>query len=464
MWLAGLLAACGSPGSDAGVPSADSAGVQRLSASCGSTPNVLRYTCEIDVEPAQAVQLSFWPTSDPDDVQVFTSLSSQSRHDLGLYLMRAGREYAWEAQATRGGPVVQGSWVTGELPAALEERYDVSGTPTMGHVMFMSPCQPYAIVADVHGETLWYQRMDDDTGVFRWGVVWTEDDTVLTMFGRRESEDPNMILEFDMMGNEVQRIVRGEHFDEYVHHDMFRRDGLTYALRKDLLDVDGETFVYDGIYVFDGTQLVADWELASAFTPEPGATQNDYTHGNSLFVDGEGNMLVSFRHLSSIALLDGDTSSSAFGDWIWGIQGLPSDSDVSFPNDFPLVASVDGVAQFSQQHNAHMLDDGSIVLFDNSQGSRDSRVVRLRLDPSAKESEIIDAYSMEQFCSFDGGAWTTAEGNPVGTCAPARRAVEFDAASGEALWEMTVSCDEVVPIRMSRVIPWARPNQDPVRK
>ena len=75
----------------------------------------------------------------------------------------------------------------------------------------------------------------------------------------------------------------------------------------------------------------------------------DYVHGNSLALDLDGNIVLSSRHMNEVTKID-----RATGDVIWRLGG--KHNQFAFVND-PI--------GFSHQHDARILADGHLTLFDN---------------------------------------------------------------------------------------------------
>jgi len=102
----------------------------------------------------------------------------------------------------------------------------------------------------------------------------------------------------------------------------------------------------------------------------------DWTHSNSLDVLPNGDILMSNRHLDQLVAIKPDLSGI---DWKLGGLG----SDFTFPNPLD---------EFYHQHDAKMLPNGDILLFDNgnlrpdSQGGQYSRAEELKLDFSTRQA------------------------------------------------------------------------------
>ena len=431
---------------------ADSGNAIALWADCqAAEDNALRAWCEVYTDPPAAVEVRFSPVDGlgPERIQV----AEAGEAAVGLYTMTEDREYWWEASTPDDPDVrISGRFTTGALPEGARIAADVTGDSTAEHFLIVSPCSVsgYAVVMTPAGEVVWYQQLVPDTGLAKHllGVSWTEDETVLGVY-------PQGVVEVDWMGRERFAVSQGVHFSEAVHHDAFKKDGRVYVLFQEIATFFDEDFLLDGVYVFDEPDApIAEWRIQDVFQPPGPENQNgtiDYTHANSLFVDDQGDILVSFRHLSSVAKLDGD----GFGQLIWRLSG---ESNTVFGMDFALDDVQAKDAAFARQHNAHWLPDGRLAMFDNrAQVQEPSRLIVLDLDEVAMTAEIVETYPLDQHCRFQGGAWHTEAGNPVATCAPYGRAYEFAAGEPDAPdYEAQVACADgddayvprFVPVRM----------------
>ncbi len=96
------------------------------------------------------------------------------------------------------------------------------------------------------------------------------------------------------------------------------------------------------------------------------ANNFDYCHGNAIEEDADGNLLLSFRNLDAVYKIERQT-----GAVLWILGGKKS--TFAFPND----------AGFSGQHDARLLPNGHIALFDNANMAappKISRAVEYSLD------------------------------------------------------------------------------------
>jgi hypothetical protein len=110
--------------------------------------------------------------------------------------------------------------------------------------------------------------------------------------------------------------------------------------------------------------------------PDSSTAAWDYIHINGIALDDDGNLLLSARHTSTVYKIDRHA-----GEVIWRLGGKKSDFRFG-PN-----------ADFSFQHDAVAVGDNTIRIFDNEVNPKPvlpwSRVIWLKLDPSAKTATLI---------------------------------------------------------------------------
>jgi hypothetical protein len=112
----------------------------------------------------------------------------------------------------------------------------------------------------------------------------------------------------------------------------------------------------------------------------------DYIHANSLWLDNDGNVLISCRHLDEVIKVNRATGELM---WRWGGSGSKG-NEFTWLND-----TRDGFTGFSHQHTVQRLPDGSILMFDNGNlrpGSA-SRAVRYRINEETKTAERVWEYN-----------------------------------------------------------------------
>jgi hypothetical protein len=160
--------------------------------------------------------------------------------------------------------------------------------------------------------------------------------------------------------------------------------------------------------------------------PDSSAAAWDYIHINGIALDDDGNLLLSARHTSTVYKLDRHT-----GEVIWRLGGKKS--DFRFGTE----------AGFSFQHNAVAAGHNTIRIFDNEVNPKPvlpwSRVIWLRLDPSAKTAALIRSIAHPDHLSAisQGSAQLLDNGNTfVGWGEPAHFS-EFDS-NGRMIFDATL--------------------------
>lgn len=131
----------------------------------------------------------------------------------------------------------------------------------------------------------------------------------------------------------------------------------------------------------------------------------DYSHLNSVFVDDDGNWIVSSRGQAQVFKIDRDT-----GEVLWRLGGAT--------NDFTFVN--DPFGGLCGQHTASLTKEGHLLLFDNGQycypevpeRGELTRIVEYELDEDAMTAELVWSYSREgAYCVSQGSAERLDNGN-----------------------------------------------------
>jgi hypothetical protein len=419
--------------------------------------NSLRFDCTVTVDPPQPVQIAFSKADGTGAERIHASSEALGLHHITLYVMAPETRYSYAVSAPEdpGLPQVTGELVTGALPLEAELVVSVDGEPSSALIGFASPCVDGAyvdVVDPTTGEIVWYHNMQLSQFGLLDAVSFTEDGTALAIVD-------GSLVEVDPGGNTVMVALRGPEIQNLIHHDVFRHDGLTYVLFKDHQLFDDVDFLLDGVYVLDGSDVVAEWRLVdTGFVPHPrdSDTAIDYSHANAIWVGDDGQALVSFRHLSAVLQIEGDPTDVEFGAVRWALSHPDSD----YPSDFTIGSAVGPPADFERQHNVSILPDGRLLMFDNRLDfNQRSRVLEIALPSEATtstgpgpEATIVRELALPAHCDYQGGAQLTPSGNVLATCAPLRDGYEFDV-NGKRAWSIHTECIGTIASYIPRYIP-----------
>lgn len=144
----------------------------------------------------------------------------------------------------------------------------------------------------------------------------------------------------------------------------------------------------------------------------------DLVHINSIHVAPDGDLIVSARHTDTVYKIRRNTA----GDVVWRIGG--NQSDVTFVGD-PL-------AGFARQHDAQLLANGDLRLFDNRTGAGQPRAVEYAIDIARHTATLVWSRSTPEVTASGGvgSVRVDGDGDTVvawgGSAQPAF--TEFDAA------------------------------------
>ena len=210
------------------------------------------------------------------------------------------------------------------------------------------------------------------------------------------------ILELDWDSNVVW-----EYRNPYLHHDYERlSNGNTLVLLFELLTPELTNRIQGGIRTSDDPEMmfgdivkeitpdgsvVYEWKSWEHLDPEndpicPLEDRKEWTHGNSLNVTPDGDLLVSYRRISTVGIVDKSTGEFR---WKWG-RG-----------------------EIDHQHHPTWLDNGNILIFDNGfhrQRSSYSRVIEV----NPVSDQITWEYQGNPAISFYSQAISSSERLPNG--------------------------------------------------
>jgi hypothetical protein len=292
------------------------------------------------------------------------------------------RVVAFVAGDSMAGPLLQAT--TGSLPADLPQFHAGGTGPAPGYVVFA--VGSYGIALDHAGRVVWYVHLP---GVSL-NVQPQRNDRYIARPATPEPADVEPLLELDPLGNVTRRLGCAHGLAPRFHDVLVEPDG-SYWLMCDetrVMDLSAEggqpaaevtgTVVQ---HLDPAGGVVFEWSAFDHFTitdldPEfrSGEAVN-WTHGNSLDFDADGNLLVSFRSLSEITSIDTRTGAVR---WRMGGQR----NQFTFRDPGP---------PFLRQHGVRATPDG-LVLLDNFGETDASRAERYVVEESTRTARLSQAY------------------------------------------------------------------------
>ncbi len=423
-WAALLSIACG--GTEPSAPPVRAPIIAAVSVAV-NPDNVLSLLVHARVEEADSVAVRFarrddgtaaqTPTTRPvdDPVPVF-GLWPETTYQLQLI--------AWGP----GGTVTSDSFeaTTGVLPPDLP-RYTASGRdPSPGFVVFAAG--RYGLAIDNTGRVVWYHAFPNGPGLNFMPLPPGG-------YAARPQGSPWVVV--DVLGGVTRSFGCARGLQARFHDAIMEQDGSVWLLCDEVRTADLSAVGGPAEARVSGTavqKLDATGELAFEWSPfdHLGFTPFDradlsgnslnWTHGNALALDRDGNVLISFRNLNEIAKIDTRT-----GAVLWRMGGRATQFHFT---------DAAGVG-FARQHGLRVARNGDLLLLDNLGDPAGSRVERHASDPERGVASLVRAYApATQVAALLGG--TTQElpnGHVLVAYGNGGRVEEYDAA-GAVVWQI----------------------------
>jgi hypothetical protein len=251
------------------------------------------------------------------------------------------------------------------------------------------------------------------------------------------------------------------------HHDMVRLangDFLldTYRLRR---GVDLEPYGGDGVgNVLDGEiqelrpggELVWQWSSRDHIRPSEtdwrpplrtlpdGTRAFDVFHLNSIEPDSHGGLVISARHTQAVYRID-----VATGRVTWKLGGSKRPQSLKVVDDRRRPT-------FGRQHDARLLPDGSVTVFDNRSGVGRPRAVRFAIDTAKRRARLLEEVTDPEAddSTAEGSARRLANGNWVVAWGATKVMSELTP-SGDLVWRLKFRDPDVTTYRLTP-IPFGR--------
>ena len=283
-----------------------------------------------------------------------------------------------------------------------------------------------AIILDHSGNIIWYDLRD--TKLMN-PFSWTANNTIISL------DNTNRINEFDLFGNQIFELQKGEkNLSSKMHHEIRRVENddilvLTHKFTKfDLSQFGGnlnDSIKADGILRLDSAgNQVWRWDMLDVADPLKDknilTSKHDWSHANSVNVTHDGNYIISFHHFDQVWKIDSGT-----GEIIWKL-GKNGDFELDDDNIF------------YKQHAVHELDENEFLIFDNGDIVRKySRALKLKINED--DMSIVSSKSVflaDSLFSFKQGSVYEIEDKKYLFCLAAKNKIAVIDELGNILWQV----------------------------
>jgi arylsulfotransferase ASST len=325
------------------------------------------------------------------------------------------------------------AFVTDMLPPDLP-RYEAGGSdPSPGYVVFAAG--RYGLVIDNTGRVVWYRRFPDGPG-----LAFMAQPTGRYVV-RPPTPDPGDLepwVEIDPLGTATRTLGCVGGLQPRPHDLISESSGGYWLLCDETRTMDLTTSGGVANARVTGTvvqhvgaagALLFQWspfdhfEITDLNPAERAGASVNWTHGNALDFDADGNLVVSFRSLDEVTKIDAFT-----GAVIWRLGGRR--------NQFTFRNAV--APAFTHQHSARTAASGALILLDNLGDPDESRAERYLLDEAGRTATLVQIYGSTPptVTQIGGSVQDLPNGRTLVSFGTAGRVEEYDAV-GRVTWRIS---------------------------
>jgi hypothetical protein len=293
---------------------------------------------------------------------------------------------------------------TAERPGAPQAEWYIVA-PSLG---FSMQQQNYAVAFDNYGVPVWWRHSDivpyDAKLLPNGNIAWTGVPIEEHRLDGSLARTINAVgMDTDL--HELQPLPNGNYaIIAYVTHSPVDLSPYGGSSTATVIDNVAQVVAPDGSLVWSWSAMdhlpISNTDT-ERWSPEFLANPSDPFHMNSVEWDGDG-YVISLRHLDTVLKVD------ETGKIVWKLGGTPGPESLAFQND--------PYGDFGGQHDARILDDGTLTVHDNgTRRDRAPRAVRYRIDTAARtatlEEQVSDPDAPISICCGD--AWKLPTGDWV---------------------------------------------------
>lgn len=395
--------------------------------------NVLSALVAVRVRNADSVAVRLHPAADDSITPAMVPVGdAASIPVLGLH---AEQRYVLRPIAYGpGGTVVGGELelTTGALPIDLPS-YTASGPdPSPGYVVFAAGL--YGIVIDNTGRVVWYRRFENGAGL---SFMAQPSGRYAARPATPAIGDVEPWIEIDPLGDAIRALPCAHGLQPRLHDLIGKPDGSYWLMCDETRTMDLTTVGGVAAARVTGTvvqHVGADGSLLFEWNPfdhlaitdldpaeRTGANVN-WTHGNSIDLTPDGNLLISFRSLAEITKID-----AATGAVIWRLGGRR--------NEFAFIGTP--MPAFVHQHSVRSCAAGELAMLDNIGNPAESRAERYVIDETSRTARLVQSYASVPgvVTQIGGSVQPLPDGRTLVSFGTEGRVEEYDA-QGRMTWHI----------------------------
>ncbi len=398
--------------------------------------NVLMASILVRASGADSVAVRYRPADSAPATELVAPMqrvAGDSAVTLLLGLLPGSRYTATALAFGAGGTVTANpvEFTTGALPADLP-AYATSGTdPAPGYVVFAAGA--YGIVIDNSGRVVWYLHFPGGIGL---NFQALQNGRYATQPRTADPADIEPWVEVALSGEVTSTFGCANGLQPRFHDAISELAGGHWLMCDDVRTMDLTAFGGQATARVTGTVIqhvdasgaaLFQWSAFDHFalTDLPAADRTgptvNFTHGNAIALDTDGDLLASFRSLSEITKISVTT-----GDIVWRLGGLA--------NHFTFTGGAN--PPFVGQHGLRPTSAG-LLLLDNRGEPGASRAERYRIDESAMTATQVESFSSAPASVglLGGSVQQLDNGHVLVSLGNGQKVEEYDAA-GNVVWRL----------------------------
>lgn len=432
-----LLAAgaCASAGDRFLEPAACQRPVVSQAAITENATNVLSVFVTANVRDADSVVVRFGVNAATDSATPSLAVTGDAVRApiLGLSPSTAYRAQlvAFNACGSTLGDVLP--FATRALPSDLPSYVVAGQDPSPGFVVFAAGS--YGLVIDNTGRVVWYHHFANGPGL---NFQAQPNGRYAARPAAPTGQIPSWV-EIGVDGDVTRTLGCAHDYPPRMHDLIAEPDGSYWLLCDETRTIDlsrqgaspqsrvlGTSVQHRGA----GGDVLFEWspfdhlevDLSVLEPADRVTTVINWTHGNALDLDGDGNLLVSFRNLSQVTKIDTRT-----GAVVWRLGGAR--------NDFTFESAP--FAGFSRQHGLRATGRGQLTLLDNLGDPLGSRAERYELDDVRRVARLSGSFGSPAglVAQIGGSTQSFAGGHTLVSFGNGNGVEEYDA-SGDVVWRL----------------------------